>query len=356
VRRDFSAFLDLVRLSAALVVFLSHLSRFGGETLAFFGPLGHSAVVVFFVLSGYVIAWAARRDGNPVDYATNRAARIYSVALPALALTFVLDVATGNTNYQHAEPWKYLPLFLTFTTDWWFLNEDAFSNIPYWSLSYEVWYYVAFGVCFFGRGQKRFALAAAVLAMAGPRLWLLFPIWLLGAALHRAPAARHPRSLLAAAAVGMVVLKASGIDVALNDGFDAVLGGFAQEHLRYSQYVVGDYLFAGLVALAILAARDSNLTVLERCRRPIAAAASVTFSLYLVHFPLLLALDKAFPDNPLAIGAATLACAVVFAVMFERKKAAARRIVAGLLSPFRPRLVMAAQHVNPSLDETPSMN
>jgi hypothetical protein len=53
------------------------------------------------------------------------------VAIPALALTFMLDLATGQVDYQHAQPWKYVPLFLTFTTDWWFLAEDAFSNMPY---------------------------------------------------------------------------------------------------------------------------------------------------------------------------------------------------------------------------------
>ena len=66
MRPDFSAFLDLLRLSAAAVVFLGHLSwaHFGGEALSVFEPLAHSAVATFFVLSGYVIAWAARRDGG----------------------------------------------------------------------------------------------------------------------------------------------------------------------------------------------------------------------------------------------------------------------------------------------------
>jgi peptidoglycan/LPS O-acetylase OafA/YrhL len=344
VRREISTFLDLLRLTADHVVFLGHLSspRFGGEALELFGRLNHSAVVVFFVLSGYVIAWAAQRDGNSVDYIINRAARIYSVALPALALTFALDFATGNTGYQHAEPWKYLPLFLTFTTDWWFLNEDAFSNIPYWSLSYEVWYYVAFGIYFFGRGPWRFALSGAILALAGPRLWLLFPIWMLGAALHAIPAARRPRLLLAAAILGAIALKSSGLDDAVNDAFDAALGGFAKAHLRYSQYVVGDYLFAGLVALAILAARDADLRTLGRYHGAIAATASVTFSLYLTHFPLLLAFSKAFPDDPLAIGVTTLACAVAFGMVFERNKAVARRIAAMALSPFRTALPTAA--------------
>ena len=103
LRRDLSTFLDLTRLTAAVIVFLGHLSsaRFGGQALAIFAPLAHSVVVTFFVLSGYVIVWAAQRDGDAAVYAVNRAARIYSVVLPALALTFVIDTALGVTSYQH---------------------------------------------------------------------------------------------------------------------------------------------------------------------------------------------------------------------------------------------------------------
>jgi hypothetical protein len=71
---------------------------------------------------------------------------------------------------------------------------------------------------------------------------------------------------------------------------------------------------------------------------------------------LLLALGKAFPDNPLAIGAATLACVVVFGVVFERNKAGVRYIAAKLLSPLRPGLLMTAQGVDRNLDEAPSMS
>jgi peptidoglycan/LPS O-acetylase OafA/YrhL len=124
----------------------------------------------------------------------------------------------------------------------------------------------------------------------------------------------------------------------VNDAFDTALGGLAKGYLRYSRYVLGDYLFAGFIALAIVAARDADLVALGRCRVPIAAAASVTFSLYLTHFPLLLAFSTVFPGDPLAIGAATLACAVAFGMVFERNKAAARRIAAIALSPFRTAL------------------
>jgi peptidoglycan/LPS O-acetylase OafA/YrhL len=67
-----------------------------------------------------------------------------------------------------------------------------------------------------------------------------------------------------------------------------------------------------------------------------AAAASVSFSLYLTHFPLLLAFNRIFPADPLGIGAATLACAVAFGVVFERRKDIARRLIIALAAaPFR---------------------
>src|SRR3954471_10064213 len=93
MKRDVSAFLDLTRILAALTVFLGHLSfpQFGGQMLSAFGEQRHSAVIVFFVLSGFVIAWAAERDGSAREYTLNRAARIYSVALPALALSWAID-------------------------------------------------------------------------------------------------------------------------------------------------------------------------------------------------------------------------------------------------------------------------
>jgi peptidoglycan/LPS O-acetylase OafA/YrhL len=194
MKRDLSAFLDLTRILAAFTVFLAHLSKplFGGTALSAFGELSHSAVIVFFVLSGFVISWAAERDGGAREYILNRASRIYSVALPALALTWVTDTflilyypGTLDVLYQYAAVWKYLPLFLTFSTDFWFLSEDAFSNIPYWSLCYEVWYYVVFGALVFGRGFWRWGIAIAALLMMGPRLWLLWPVWLAGMAGRR---------------------------------------------------------------------------------------------------------------------------------------------------------------------------
>ena len=336
MKRDLSAFLDLARTLAAFTVFLGHLShlRLGVEMPAAFGAQGHTAVVVFFVLSGFVISWAAQRNGSAREYILNRAARIYSVALPALGLTWIIDnflilhypSAIGST-YQYDAAWKYLPIFLSFSTDFWFLSENAFSNVPYWSLCYEVWYYVVFGALFFGRSPWNLIIAITALLLMGPRLWLLWPIWLAGAYLHHlTPLSRSgSRSLLLISLLLLITLKVIGIEDTLNDFVDQVTGGFAKAHLRYSQDFLGDYVVTAVIAGVIHAARGADLALLMRLRRPVAAVASISFSMYLTHYPLLLLFGFLVPGQAVLIGLLTLACIIIFGLTFERNKEVFRR-------------------------------
>ncbi len=91
----FSLYLDLVRFVAACLVYLYHSNQrwLVGDVLPA-SDYGHSSVVVFFVLSGYVIAYiTATKERDWVSYAASRIARIYSVAVPAIVLTLALDAA-----------------------------------------------------------------------------------------------------------------------------------------------------------------------------------------------------------------------------------------------------------------------
>ena len=76
-----SLYLELLRLLAATEVVLFHLNGFpllGGHR-APWNAFGHEAVVVFFVLSGFVIAFAAHtREHSAKAYAVSRLSRIYS--------------------------------------------------------------------------------------------------------------------------------------------------------------------------------------------------------------------------------------------------------------------------------------
>ena len=89
--KSFSVYLDFVRFGAAFIVLLSHLREF------YAGPVhipqwGHEAVIIFFVLSGYVIAFVAdTKESTLRDYTISRLARVYSVVLPAVVLTGLLD-------------------------------------------------------------------------------------------------------------------------------------------------------------------------------------------------------------------------------------------------------------------------
>ena len=104
-------------------------------------------MVVFFVLSGYVITGTLGDRRSARDYAVKRAARIYSVVVPALLLTYAIDLLilqmnlpVGVPDYELRRPLLYGAFSLLFAGDFWHLVVPSFSNVPLWSLNYEVWY------------------------------------------------------------------------------------------------------------------------------------------------------------------------------------------------------------------------
>ena len=94
--RPFSVYLDLVRFTAACFVYLYHSNqRWLVEPILPMANYGHTAVVVFFVLSGFVIAYVTdTKERDWPSYAASRLSRVYSVALPAVVLTLLLDAVT----------------------------------------------------------------------------------------------------------------------------------------------------------------------------------------------------------------------------------------------------------------------
>lgn len=349
----FSGALDLLRILAAGVVFASHAALYGPGPHDPLQGWAHDGVIAFFVLSGYLVTYSAsERERSWAAYALARAARIYSVALPALALTLALDYVGLQMRpdlyraYQYENVLFYFPYFVAFGSDLWFMAEDAFSNVPFWSLCYEVWYYVLFGAAAFGRGRARLLLVGLVLLITGPKLWLLLPLWALGSWLYRLhgrvrlPEARA-RALLLAAIAAYAAVKAWGLDDALDSRVNAWLGGFPDAWLRYSRWFLGDYLIGAAIGLAIFAARDAGLAWLGAplVRRSLGQAASCTFTLYALHYPLLLFFSILFRHEPdstaglLLLIAATVVVVLAVASVTERRKDAFRRAILAALAP-----------------------
>src|SRR5687768_14024227 len=88
-----SLFLDFLRLTAAFGVVLGHLGNTGlapsADQLRGYGEV---FVTAFFVLSGYVIAaTASKGNTDGISYVAARLARLWTVALPCLLLSFCLE-------------------------------------------------------------------------------------------------------------------------------------------------------------------------------------------------------------------------------------------------------------------------
>ena len=186
IPQHFSAYLDLVRFAAAVGVVLYHLktNEVGPPAILRILPgIGHEFVVVFFVLSGYVIAAAVdKKPASLGDYALDRLARIYSVAVPTLLISTATALGMGLGTV--GEAFTGLAANLTFVGQSWSANVIPPTNPAFWSLCYEVMYYALFGCAMYLRGGARVAACVAVAAIAGPKVLLLLPCWLAGVAAY----------------------------------------------------------------------------------------------------------------------------------------------------------------------------
>jgi peptidoglycan/LPS O-acetylase OafA/YrhL len=280
-----SLFLDLVRILAAASVFLSHASwhdHTGGLMWQLAG-IGREAVDVFFVLSGFVISHAAAR-ATARDFAFARIARVASVAVPALALTWGLDSIGRAASPALYQGFCCEPATLPFLRNGLFLGDvwthvAPGSNIPWWSLGYEVWYYAVFGAVFFAPRPWGAIAAAGLLLVAGPSIAVLFPLWLLGIAARRwceAGGWGGPWAL-AAGLAGIVLATACG------ERAGEIYEPFSLTAARLGDYGQ-DYLIGLLFVLALAGARS---TPLRLPARPIRFLAGATFTLYLTHLPMI---------------------------------------------------------------------
>lgn len=318
----FSIYLDLLRLAAALLVFAHHASyeRYHGRWLQGLAGYGHEAVVVFFVLSGYVIAYTREhKDHVWRHFAVQRLSRLWSVALPAIALTLLLD-AWGRSLLPSlyadvADGWARVLASALFVNEFWIEGWAAGSNIPLWSLSYEAGYYLLFGVLSFSPARWRVALALACALLIGPRLLLLLPAWWLGVWIHGSPWVRRLGqgcgAVLAGTGLAWALVLALGkvgnrfITWRLTDGLSPPL----LQLLGYSDAFISD----NLIALGV-SAHVAGMSAWLRGRQAPAGLAHwaarlsrATFPIYLFHYPLLqccAALAAVWP--PLAWGGVTV--------------------------------------------------
>jgi peptidoglycan/LPS O-acetylase OafA/YrhL len=326
------------------------------------------AVLVFFVLSGFLVggmglARMQQRSFGAAGYAVDRFSRLYTAFLPALVLTAVLTAigihwfgATGlfdGTNPTFAE--KGNMMNFAANTSWQtfvgnmvmvqgFAVPEYGANPPLWTLSLEFWFYVVFGLAGAaamrqGAARLCFAiLAVTALVVLGPMFWVYLGMWLLGVV---AAVVRPPRWPLRAPSLTVTALALLAGLLLLRRYADAALD--PSDILRFGI----QYGICAAMALLLLGLRSCPL------KGPLPMAkfhkfmADFSYSLYLIHFPVLMLAAAVLgtltgnpgyrtgfaPTEPLALAsyAGSLAIAYGFAWIFaaatERQTGRVRRWV-----------------------------
>lgn len=293
--KAFSLYLDTVRFLAAVLVVVAHylqLNVVAGESALLIPDLGREAVIAFFVLSGFVIAYVTdSREQSLREYSIARAARIYSVALPVLLLAFLIalfySLESGTPGYQLVKAYIYIPFHSLFLGELWHFSERPPGLAPYWSLSYEVWYYIFFASVYFLSGYRRLLVAGSIFLIIGYKLWLLMPIWWSGVLLYKyinsdRVSVLTARSGLILSIAALALYKYLDIDLALR-ATGTSIWPFPGLDLGSADRFLGDYVVCLIIIANFYFAKHAQLSSLLRFGPAIRALAAYTFTLYLVH-------------------------------------------------------------------------
>ena len=313
MNKSFSVYLDLVRFVAACLVYLYHSNqRLLTTEILPASNFGHSSVIVFFVLSGFVIAYITETKENQwTKYSASRISRVYSVAFPTVFLTIGLD-AIGRQMYpeMYAYPFDNFVVrsasSLMLLNEVWFVSVTSFSNVPYWSICYEFWYYVAFALITFLPRRRAIVFLSVLILILGPKVVLLAPIWIAGVVLYRW---NYPKRLTQPIAWMMLIFSLFGIwayhfwevNELVADWLRSRIGNEWHKQLTFSKFFIADCFLGILVFINFASVRalgDSIAPFVLRIERPIRFLAGYTLTLYLLHQPLFLFWAAVIRGNP----------------------------------------------------------
>lgn len=314
--------LDLIRGCSALLVCMGHLRNTmlvdysvlihpNIATKVFYAvtSLGHQAVMVFFVLSGYFVGGGVLRAGAKFswrNYLTARLTRLWVVLIPCLFITWAVgliiehyapSVLVGaNIDSWHSGPklGEYSTSFSTLLANIFFMQtiiSPVFGlNSPLWSLANEFWYYLLFplltvAIGSVGASQHKVRVAVFILAMI--IAWCLpkemlyaFLIWMIGVGVY----CLQPTTKLNSPAITRIYLL---ITVGMF-GFALI---YARSSILHQIIVIEPDFVVGLTfGFLCLVLTNQAFPVLSQ---PWLAKCSLylsemSYSLYLSHFPIVI--------------------------------------------------------------------
>ncbi|HRK19675.1 MAG TPA: acyltransferase [Hyphomicrobiaceae bacterium] len=291
-------FLDIVRTMAAMLVVLGHVRWFyfvgiadvpepGLLTKAFYLLTGlqHEGVVLFFVVSGFLVGGAlyesmAFGSFDARRYLTHRFVRIYLVFVPAVLLAAVLEeiarVGLADTRVYRLikiEPWTAFDTVCHIAC-----LQGVFCgtsrNGPLWSLAYEWILYLVAPLILaplfasISRPMRIIAVAIVVatifMVLPAHMQWSFFVFWAMGIVAHR-------------------LLSHDNVPVWLGlAGLALVMVALLASRAKIAPPLLTSCLIAAGLSMAIACRR---VVTWSPAPRSFAALAAFSYSLYATHLP-----------------------------------------------------------------------
>jgi len=315
--------------------------------------LASEAVIIFFVLSGYLVGGSVmksvrRKTWSWKEYMTKRLTRLWVPLIPCLLVCLTLD-RTGSHIFGEGSIY-HNPIGIDLITSFdlahrinlaTFFGNALFlqgivveylgTDVSLWSLANEFWYYISFPCIVLALGQGRrltlrlmyLLLAVAVLVFTGRRIALLFPIWVFGALISLIPQSLTAQRARSLSLLALPVLLFCMVAVRL-----LPLGTLIEE------YLIG--LIAGAFIYLLVQQKDAALPSLYQTTARFFS--QISYTLYIVHLPVAIFLAASInspwhqwektPKNLVlffALDGVVLGCAALLCRLFEANTDTIRR-------------------------------
>jgi peptidoglycan/LPS O-acetylase OafA/YrhL len=296
-------------ISAAVVVLAHAVSGVMGQAYPVAALLGgwfaRVAVIIFFVLSGYVILLSVRRMMDTGvfsmrQFAINRVARIYPPFLLSLLLVWIIAILTTG-GFMASDPgfpardFMIGPFFFLRDAVFLFGNGTPVQMIngPIWSLRLEVACYILTALCVMAMDRPlhiRIVLLGLALAFAVAvflRLegsWLAFLAFSAGGAtaLRSNDAARLPM-----AALGLTTVAAGALAFSLT----GAMAGKYEPHWSYNLFQIATIL----LAVSLIAPSETGPRPGQKQATRFHRLADASYTLFITHYPVMICVAAFWP-------------------------------------------------------------
>ena len=192
---QYSVFIHCWRTLATLAVFIGHATRPDVLFDVDFSPIGRATIPTFLIVSGYFTTMSFAHGGRFFKKVAKRYFNMWVFFVPASVLVLGMDFYLISVDSVITQRDKFDPdmslgriakdicAMLTFSGEYWApstFGQGVFSNEAFWTMDYIMGYTVATAALYLLSGWIRVIGLIIIIAIVGPTIVLLSPLWFAG--------------------------------------------------------------------------------------------------------------------------------------------------------------------------------